>query len=127
MTATLEHFLQDSMGKRFLDVVKDPRFDFKAMVAFFEDTARQQRMQDAQPHFNLPPLGAVAKEIEQHPAFTFLVTSDRVETRRLRQAIGVLVKVIMEKLGWQKTGHKGSLFSISKYFSYSELYTPPQK
>ena len=28
---------------------------------------------------------------------------------RLRQAIGVLVRLIMERRGWQKTGRKGSL------------------
>ena len=28
---------------------------------------------------------------------------------RLRQAVGVLVRMIMERRGWQKTGKKGSL------------------
>ena len=30
-------------------------------------------------------------------------------SKRLRQAIGVVVRIIMESRGWQKTGRKGSL------------------
>jgi hypothetical protein len=30
-------------------------------------------------------------------------------SKRLRQAIGVVVRIIMEERGWQKTGRKGSL------------------
>ncbi|MCK5665683.1 MAG: hypothetical protein KAI17_19480 [Thiotrichaceae bacterium] len=71
------------------------------------------------------PLGGIVVELETHPAFSFLATEDKSQTRRLRQALGVLVKVVMEGHGWTKTGKKGSLCSLSKFFTLSEIYNPP--
>lgn len=118
-----DNFLKDPRGKRYSDVINDPRFNFEAMVQFFDNQARQQRMIDAQPHFQVPPLGGVVKELEQDPAFAFLGNADKSQTRRLRQVIGVIVKVVMEQLGYKRAGKKGSLYSLSKYFKISELYT----
>jgi hypothetical protein len=39
----------------------------------------------------------------------FLATLRSQQSKRLRQAIGVVVRMIMEQRGWRKTGRKGSL------------------
>jgi hypothetical protein len=39
----------------------------------------------------------------------FLGTMDPRRTKRLRQAVGVVVRMIMAHRGWRKTGRKGSL------------------
>lgn len=120
-----DRFKNDPMGKRFGDVMNDDRFNFKDIVRFFEVEARQHRMASAQIHFKTPALGGVVVEMEGHPAFSFLKEGNKFETIRLRQAIGVLTKVVMESMGWKKTGKKGSLCSLTKYFTSSEIYTSP--
>lgn len=121
----LKLFADDSMGRRFTDVMNDERYSFEDITKFFEDEKRQERMLIAQPHFNVPPLAGVAIELENDPRFAFLKDADKKETLRLRQAIGVLVKVIMQYHGWKKTGNKGPLGRVSNIFTFSELYNSP--
>jgi len=50
------------------------------------------------------------RELESQPAIDrFLSSAHPRRTKRLRQAIGVVVRIIMDGLGWKKTGKKGSL------------------
>ena len=61
-------------------------------------------------HHDRAPLAGVVRELETQPAINgYLSGVHAKETRRLRQAIGVLVRIIMESRGWKKTGRKGSL------------------
>jgi hypothetical protein len=79
-------------------------------LEFFSDAARQRRMEDAEIHHDRPPLAGVVRELELLPAVDqFLATLQPQRSKRLRQAIGVLVRMIMEQRGWRKTGRKGSL------------------
>ena len=39
----------------------------------------------------------------------FFRETDAHETRRFRQAVGVVVRMVMEQLGWERTGQKGHL------------------
>lgn len=107
---TLDGFLADRQGARFADVVHDSRLDFQSWLDFFSDPARQVRMADSETHHDRPALAGVIKELEQHPAFEhFLSGYDGHTTRRGRQAIGVIVRIVMEEMGWTTTGRKGSL------------------
>jgi hypothetical protein len=96
-----EHFLADRHGKTFADEV----------LAFFNDAGRQQRMEDSEVHHDRAALAGVVRELESLPALhRFLASAaDRRRAARLRQAIGVLVRMIMERRGWRTTGKKGSL------------------
>jgi hypothetical protein len=50
------------------------------------------------------------RELESQPAVDeFLSAMHPRRTKRLRQAVGVVVRIIMERRGWKKTGKKGSL------------------
>jgi hypothetical protein len=107
---TREQFLSDRHGKTFADVPGDPDIPFDAALAFFNDAQRQQRMEDAEVHHDRAPLAGVVRELEAEPEVgRCFATLDRSRGRRLRQATGVLVRVIMERRGWSKTGRKGSL------------------
>ena len=56
------------------------------------------------------PLAGVVRELESQPAIdSYFSGVHAQQTQRLRQAIGVLVRIIMERRGWKKTGKKGSL------------------
>jgi hypothetical protein len=106
-----EQFLSDRHGKTFADVLNDPDTPFDEVLEFFDDAERQQRMEDSEIHHDRAALAGVVRELESlAPLHRFLSsTSDRRRSARLRQAIGVLVRMIMERRGWQTTGKKGSL------------------
>ncbi|QDV06245.1 hypothetical protein Poly30_17520 [Planctomycetes bacterium Poly30] len=107
---TTGEFLADRHGKTFLDVLEDPAAPFDEVLAFFNDAFRQQRMEDAEIHHDRAPLAGVVRELEADSAIGgYFASVDRRRSTRLRQAIGVLVRLIMERRGWQTTGKKGSL------------------
>ena len=107
---TRKAFLEDRQGAKFADVVNDPEQPFDSVLAFFDDASRQRRMEDSELHHDRAPLAGVVRELESKPDIDrFLTGVHARRSTRLRQAIGVLVRMIMERRGWQKTGKKGSL------------------
>ena len=107
---TREDFLKDKQGRTFADVANDPEQPFDQVLAFFGDLGRQQRMEDAEIHHDRAPLAGVVRDLESQPAIhEYFSEVHARKTQRLRQAIGVLVRMIMERRGWKKTGRKGSL------------------
>jgi hypothetical protein len=107
---TRNDFLNDRQGKTFSDVVNDPAQPFDAVLEFLSDAGRQRRMEESELHHDRPPLAGVVRELESQPAIDrFLAGVEVRRNTRFRQAIGVLVRIIMERRGWRKTGRKGSL------------------
>ena len=107
---TRNEFLEDRQGRTFADVLDDSEQPFGDVLAFFDDAERQRRMEDAETHHDRAALSGVVRELEAQPAIDqFLASKDPRRTKRLRQAVGVLVRIIMERRGWRKTGKKGSL------------------
>src|SRR6185295_498955 len=103
-------FLEDKQGKTFADVVSDSEQPFDKVLEFFDDEYRQRRMDEAELHHDRPPLAGVIRELEAQPDIDqFLAGTHSRRNTRFRQAIGVLVRMIMERRGWKKTGRKGSL------------------
>jgi hypothetical protein len=107
---TRNDFLNDRQGKTFSDVVNDPAQPFDAVLEFLSDADRQRRMEESELHHDRPPLAGVVRELESQPIIDqFLAGAHVRRNTRFRQAIGVLVRIIMERRGWRKTGRKGSL------------------
>lgn len=107
---TRQDFRQDRQGRTFADVLSDADQPFDAVLGFFNDEDRQRRMQESETHHDRAPLAGVVRELEaQPPVDNFLSSQHPQRTKRLRQAVGVVVRMIMEGLGWKKTGKKGSL------------------
>jgi hypothetical protein len=91
-------------------VLNDSDQPFDEVLEFFSDPERQRRMEESEIHHDRAPLAGVVRELETQPAISnFLARVDAGQTKRLRQAIGVLVRMIMDRRGWKKTGRKGSL------------------
>lgn len=110
VTINRRDILQDRQGRTFADVLDDPEQPLDAALEFFNDEARQRRMEESEIHHDRPPLAGVVRELESQPSIDrFLSSQHPRRTKRLRQAIGVVVRMIMERLGWTKTGKKGSL------------------
>ena len=107
---TRKDFLEDRQGRTFADVLNDGAQPFDEILAFFNDKDRQRRMEESEIHHNRPALAGVVRELESlGPVDQFLGAQHPRRTKRLRQVVGVLVRMIMEGRGWQKTGRKGSL------------------
>ena len=107
---TQKDFLEDRQGKTFADVVSDAKQPFDVVLDFFDDADRQRRMEESELHHDRSPLAGVVRELESLPAVdAFLSETQARRNMRFRQAVGVLVRIVMERRGWQKTGRKGSL------------------
>jgi len=101
-------FSKDKQGRRYADVLKLDLF--QSILTFFDDPDRQRRMVESELHHDRPALAGVVRELENREDLNeFLATNPGHITTRFRQAIGVVVRTIMENKGWQKTGRKGSL------------------
>jgi hypothetical protein len=107
---TRHEFLEDRQGRTFADVVNDSAQPFSEVLEFFNDDDRQRRMEESETHHDRAPMAGVVRELESLPSINrILGAQDKRRSQRLRQAIGVLIRMIMERRGWQKTGKKGSL------------------
>jgi hypothetical protein len=105
-----QQFIEDRQGRTFADVLNDPDQPFDQVLAFFNDADRQRRMEESELHHNRPPLAGVVRELESQPDIDrFLASQAPRRTKRLRQAVGVVVRMIMDLRGWRGTGKKGSL------------------
>ncbi len=110
MKITRKKFLEDIQGRTFSDVANDPEQPFDLVLEFFSDKARQLRMEDSEIHHDRPPLAGVVREFESLPAVDrYLAGIHTKRSKRLRQAVGVVVRIVMQNRGWRKTGRKGSL------------------
>lgn len=107
---TIEDFLADRQGRTFNDVVRIQASRFQDILEFFSDDGRQLRMEDSERHHDRPALAGVVRELENSSHFAYtLAAGDEFGLQRLRQAIGVVVRIIMEQRGWSKVGRRGSL------------------
>ncbi len=110
VTITRHDFLEDRQGRTFADVWNDPEQPLDDVLDFFNDESRRRRMEESEIHHDRPPLAGVVRELEAQDSIDkFLSSQHPRRTKRLRQAVGVVVRMIMERLGWKKTGKKGSL------------------
>lgn len=144
MSITRASFLADTTGRRFGDVVKDSSVPFDLLINFFNRRDIRNRMRDSELHHDRPAFAGVVREFEhQDEVGRFLGGTDGHFTRRLRQAVGVLVRLAMEDMGWKTSGHKGSLgrrapvpprttrpgayvnsSGLARWFTLSERYVP---
>ena len=107
---TRDEFLADRQGRTFADVASSSERPFDEALKFFSEGDRQRRMEEAEIHHDRAPLAGVVRELESLPAINrFLGRIHPRRSQRFRQAIGVLIRMIMERRGWRKTGKKGSL------------------
>jgi len=110
VTISRGEFLADRQGRTFADVAGDAGQVFDEVLRFFSDADRQRRMEESELHHDRAPLAGVVRELESLPAIERVFQNgDPARGKRLRQAIGVVVRMIMEGRGWRKTGRKGSL------------------
>ncbi len=102
VSVTREDFLQDRQGRTFADVVNDPEQPFDTVLDFFNSEDRQRRMIESEVRYNKGPLAAVKRELESQPSIQdFLSSKDPNRRKRLGQAVTAVVRMIMDRLGWE--------------------------
>lgn len=107
---TRKMFLEDSQGRTFSDVLQDVDQPFDAVLSFLSSAESQRRMLESELHHDRSPLAGVVRELESLPPIDAFLSGTQIKRNtRFRQAVGVLVRMIMEGHGWEKTGRKGSL------------------
>lgn len=104
-----DRFLQDPQGRTFSDIMEEPEQPFEIVLKVFNNEDRQRRMEESEIHHDRSPLAGVVRELESDSIIDKFLEVHIQKSKRLRQAIGVLVRMIMEARGWRKTGRKGSL------------------
>jgi hypothetical protein len=116
-----DDFRADPQGRRYADVLKMPGFDY--VLAFFGDVDRRHRMIDSELHHDRPPLAGVVRELERDEKIRKLYAGlSKKEAVRFRQAVGVIVRLVMAKEFWKPTRTRGSLKGLSEWFSRPERY-----
>lgn len=116
-----KEFREDNQGRRYADVLKMP--GFAHVLTFFDDRGRQRRMIESEQHHDRPALAGVVRELERDEKIKKLYEGlSKKEAVRFRQAVGVIVRIVMEKAHWNRTGQRGALKGLSKWFSRSERY-----
>lgn len=123
VTVSVAQFTSDPQGRTFSDLARDPQLRFADWLAFFADDDRQRRMCESEIHHDRQALAGVVRELEHTPIFAAALTKGN--PLRYRQAVGVIVRIYMERLGWQRTGRKGAL-GTSIWFRSSERYVRTQ-
>jgi len=105
--------------------MNDTRISFPAILAFFDDADRQRRMIESEIHHQRPALAGIVLELEEREDVRQLFRNYPSDTStRFRQAIGVVVRIVMEAQGWRRTGRKGSL-GLAVVFKRAERFELP--
>jgi hypothetical protein len=142
---TLAEFLADFQGSRFRNEYAGWPVDFESLLRQLDEPAWVEKMVTAS-RLKRPALAGIVTDVEtRSDVESFMKTTDAHETRRFRQAVGVGIRIAMERLGWRTTGKKGSLgrrvpvsvrtttpgdsrndpHEPSVWFSKAEIYRPP--
>lgn len=143
---TVSDFKADSHASKYLSAFPPGLLEHILELVYEVDShggfPRVQRMKDAELHFDLPAFAGLIKDLESDPLVSAFFAARTVkDSQHFRQAMGVLVKLIMENEGWATTGTKGHLGrrtssykpggpynssrSLSKFFTQSERYICP--
>jgi hypothetical protein len=122
---TLKEFTDDAQGRKYTDVFASMRVELEAALAVLTRAEVQLRMLDAETHHNRPALAGAIQQIEAHPVVAQLLATAAKNSRdRFKRAIGAAARIVMEGLGWKKTGRKSAI-GAGKHFSIAERYEEP--
>lgn len=103
-------FLTDAKGKEFARFADDPRFPLDEVLLFFSDPDRQRRMIESEIHHDRSPLAGVVRELEARAAFErCLANAQTAVAKRLRVAVRIAVRMVMNGHQWERSGRRSSM------------------
>ncbi len=105
---TRQEFLQDRQGRLLSDVLDDPEQPLDTLLDFFNRPDRQRQMEEAETYYRKAPAAAVVRDLEVLPDVqTFLSAAGPKRKARFEHAVAVIVRMIMERLGWEVVPKNG--------------------
>ena len=119
-----EDFDRDPHAAKYRGEIDAHPEAFNRLFALLNDHANEHHLASAE-NYGFPALSGVTCFIEADPAIVRVLESSR-DGCRFRQAVGVAIKLKMEKIGWAATGMKG-IVRGSNYFTKAERFVkePP--
>lgn len=122
---TFQEFSQDAQGRKYTDVFRSALVELEATLGVLARADVQQRMLDAERHHDRPALAGAVVDIEAVPVVAhFLATAPKNSRDRFKRAVGAAARIVMEGLGWKKTGKKSAI-GAGTYFFNAERYEEP--
>lgn len=121
-----KHDVLHHPATRSLRLDRIPPDEFDALLEFFAATKRIRRMEEAEVHHDRPALAGVIREFEAHPLLGAQPEGCWLEDVGNRQAVGAMVRIVLEARGWLPTGMKASL-GLSLMFEKADRMMPPQE
>lgn len=120
---TARDFVLDRTGRAYRGIVNDESINFEEWIEFFNHDARQRRMIEAERN-GRPALAGVTPELEDLLGAA-LTLGERTTKNRRHQAVGVIVRLVMEGLGWEKDDNeRGDMTGVSRVFGSAQRYRP---
>jgi len=113
-------FAADPHAAKYRDVIDRRGAALHRVFAILNDPQSEHDLLSAA-RLDLPALQGVVDALEADDVVTDALASD--DGQRVRQAIGVAVRLKMEVLGWSTTGRKGPIRG-EHCFSRAERYQP---
>lgn len=104
-TLTKADLLADPHGAKYRGTIEAHDEAFARLLKLLNDPNNEQRLEDAERH-DKPALAGIADIIDRDRSIVLAL--DSADGTRVRQAIGVTIKIKMTKLDWTPTGRKGS-------------------
>ena len=120
---TLKSFEDEPYGRIFIVVLKNPDLPIKPVMKLLNNVEKVQCMACVTRNIEFPALGAIVKDLEKiREVKEYFESKIPSETLKYRQFVGMAVRLKMEEIGFKKTGKRGNLGSISKWFTRAAIY-----
>lgn len=116
---SVEDFDQDLHASKYRGEIDAHPEAFNRLFALLNDYDNEHRLASAEIH-GFPALAGVVRLIEADPTIARVLPADQ-DGQCFRQAVGVAVRLKMEKIGWAATGRKG-IVRGSTYFTKAERF-----
>ena len=114
-----EDFDRDPHAAKYRGEIDAHPEAFNRLFALLNDHANEHQLTGAE-IYGFPALSGVARFIEADPVIVRVLEASQ-DGCRFRQAVGIAIRLKMEKIGWTKAGKKG-IVNGSCYFTKAERY-----
>lgn len=116
---TREDFDTDTHAAKYRSTLDGHSIATGRLIEILNEPANEQRLIDAEID-GRPALAGVVRAVEGDDAIREILETG-LAGHRFRQAVGVAVRLKMERLGWATTGTKGSVRG-ARHFKKAERY-----
>ena len=114
-----EDFDRDPHAAKYQGEINAHPEAFNRLFALLNDHANEHQLTSAE-SYGFPALSGVVRLIEADPSILHVLEAGQ-DGHRFRQAVGVAIRLKMEKIGWAATGMKGTVQG-SSYFTKAERF-----